>query len=82
VKLSKGDTKNFNTLQRASGNGDLALMDARRRADGKSVALVCAVQHEADESVTMVPLAIMVEGDPYELFDPPDPDTGGYVTPS
>lgn len=80
MKLSDWDKTNFETMRRAADNGDIALMDARRKADGKSVALVCATQREADGSITIVPLAVMIEGSPYEMFDPPDPDGGGYIT--
>jgi hypothetical protein len=72
--LEEGYKINFNTLNRACKNGDLVLVSAIRKADQKPVALVCAVnQHGGEFSVA--PLAVMVEGDPFELFE--DPTTLG-----
>lgn len=78
--LSKGDRDNFDTLLKAARNADLALLEVRRRSDGAVVAAVCAVSKNAadsEDAYTFVPLAIMVEGNPYELFDAPVPN-GGY----
>ena len=71
MALCAGDKSNFATLKRAAVDDNLILMDCRRKADGAKVALICAVNQEHGEYV-MVPLAVMIEGDPYELFDPPD----------
>lgn len=70
--LSPGYKANFATLQRAQDNKDLALVSAIRRADDKPVALVCAMQYEQEtKSFRPVPLAVMVEGNPYKLFYDP-----------
>lgn len=69
--LRKGDRQNFDTLLRAAGDGALALVSAIRRADQQPVALVCAMQHNDDETITPVPFAVMVEGNPFEMFDDP-----------
>ena len=69
-KLRKGDTANFETLKKAGINGDLALVSAIRKSDGKSVALVCAMGWDG-ESYLPAPLAVMVEGNPFELFHDP-----------
>jgi hypothetical protein len=70
-KLRKGDKANFHTLLRATDNEDLALVSAIRKADRAAVALVCAMQQDKDGTITPVPLATMVEGNPYELFEDP-----------
>jgi hypothetical protein len=70
-KLRKGDRANFNTLLRAAGNSDLALVSAIRKDDQQPVALVCAMSVNDDETITPVPLAVMVEGNPFELFEDP-----------
>jgi len=70
-KLRKGDRRNFETLLRAADNGHLALVSAIRKADQKTVALVCAMQTNEDETITPVPFAILVEGNPFELFEDP-----------
>lgn len=69
-KLRKGDLANFKTLLRAAKEGNLALVSSTRKSDGAQVALVCAM-NATDEHVFPSPLAVMVEGNPYELFEDP-----------
>jgi len=69
--------ENFDTLIRAVKSGDVCLLDVERKSDNKSVAALCAVNYEDNDEVSFVPLAIMVEGNPYEMYAPPDVD-GGY----
>jgi hypothetical protein len=69
--LSEEDCANFETLRRAHRSGDLALVSAIRKADGKQVALVCAMGRDEKGNYCPVPLAVMVEGNPYELFHDP-----------
>lgn len=68
-KLRQGDQQNFNTLLRAADDGALALVSAIRKADQRPVALVCAMQQNEDDTITPVPFAVMVEGNPFELFE-------------
>jgi hypothetical protein len=68
--LGEYDKANFETLLQAAKDGALALISTIRKSDGKQVALVCAMSHE-EELIVPVPLAVMVEGDPYELFEDP-----------
>jgi len=70
-KLRKGDRANFQTLLRAAGDGALALVSAIRKADQQPVALVCAMQHNPDDTITPVPFAVLVEGNPFDLYDDP-----------
>ena len=70
-KLGKGDRANFNTLLRAARGGHLALVSAIRKADQAPVALVCAMQRNDDQTITPVPFAVLVEGNPFELFEDP-----------
>lgn len=62
---------NFETLRRAFHEGQVCLLEARRRSDGRVVALLCAVNHEPDGGGEFVPLAEMTQGNPYEQYDPP-----------
>lgn len=71
TELSPGDIANFETLRAAAVNDDLALVLATRKSDGVAVALVCAMGRDADGNYCPAPLAVMVEGNPYELFDDP-----------
>jgi len=69
-KLTAGYRHNFATLQKAAENEDLCLVSAIRKSDQAPVALVCA--HMVDETgVRLVPLAQMIEGNPYELYEDP-----------
>ena len=79
MPLREGDKNNFETLERAFKEGQAALMDVRRRSDGKKVAAIVAVGRDDDDNYMFTPFAIMVEGNPFELFDPPSPDKDGYI---
>lgn len=70
IELRPGDKANFETLTLAGSNGALALVSAIRKADQQPVALVCAMQVDG-KTISPVPLAVMVEGNPYELFEDP-----------
>ena len=71
-KLRKGDRSNFQTLLRAADDGALAIVSAIRKADQQPVALLCAMQrNDADDTISPVPFAVMVEGNPFELYEDP-----------
>ncbi len=76
--LSTPDRMNFDNLARAFKSGDAALVEVRRVADGVAVAAICAIGRDG-ESYLITPFAVMVEGNPFDLFDPPNPD-GGFFT--
>jgi hypothetical protein len=69
---------NFETLQQAFANGDVALMECQVKATGEAVAVVVAVNREG-EDLSFVPFAMMFNGNPYELLNPPNPDGGFHV---
>jgi len=75
-KLEPGYIENFQTLKTAAANGDLALLDCQDRKTGRAVRVMAAIGRDGNE-FTMVPLAKMFDGDPYEELNPPSPD-GGY----
>ena len=68
---------NFDTLRQAFENGDVALLECQLKSTGESVAVVTAVNHDGDD-YGFVPFAMMFNGNPYELLNPPDSD-GGFV---
>jgi len=70
------DRQNFDALSRAFVAGDVALMEVRRVADHAVVAAICAVSFIEGE-YGFTPFAVMVEGNPFDLFDPPLP-SGGF----
>lgn len=78
--LQQPDRANFDTLSRAFDAGDVALVEVKRLSDDLPVAAICAVGHE-DGLFTLTPFAILVEGNPFELYAPPSPD-GGFLEPS
>ncbi len=69
--LREGDKANFETLQMAGALNDLAIVSAIRKSDNEQVALVCAMERQEDQSIVPKPLAVMVEGNPFELFHDP-----------
>lgn len=77
--LNEADKTNYFTLMRAIDSNNVALMQVKRRLDGKEVAAICAVGFDAKtQEHTFTPFAIMVEGNPFEDFFPPNPDGGYY----
>ncbi|MHB0960074.1 MAG: DUF6117 family protein [Pirellulaceae bacterium] len=70
-ELRKGDRMNFETLLRAANDGAMALVSAIRKSDQQPIALVCAMQTNEDDTITPVPFAVMVEGNPFDLFEDP-----------
>jgi len=69
--LRPGDKANFKQLMRACDHRHLALVSAIRKADQAQVALVCAMQENEDKTISPIPFAVMIEGNPFELFEDP-----------
>ena len=69
--LPKYQRDNFEEIRRACKNGHLALVSAIRLRDNHPVALVCAMQINADKSITPVPFAELIDGNPFELYQDP-----------
>lgn len=80
MPINEAYRTNFETLKRAVRAQDACLLEARRRADGQTVALLCAVNppEGPENEQAFIPLAEMIPGDPYEMYDPPDPE-GGFL---
>lgn len=77
--LQRPDRANFDTLSRAFDAGDVALVEVKRLSDGRPVAAICAIGRQ-DGLFTLTPFAILVEGNPFELYAPPLPG-GGFSEP-
>jgi len=69
--------QNFETLQHAVKNGRILLMECKRKKDGEVVNLVCVTNFDGKE-ISMLPVAEMMTGDPYEDYYPPNPNGGFY----
>jgi hypothetical protein len=76
MALSSGYKANFDTLQQAFRNGDVALMECQLVATGEPVAVVCAANRQEDGSVEFAPFAMLFNDNPYELLNPPKPEGG------
>lgn len=61
--------RNFETIQEAVSNGDVAILECTDR-NGKPVYALCAV-NGGEEDVTLVPLASLFTADPYSELIPP-----------
>lgn len=70
MAISDGYKHNFNTLIQAAKNDDLALLKTYDKITGKPVYAICAVQRETN-GATMIPLAKLFDGNPYDELDPP-----------
>ena len=68
--LASHHITNFDLLREAHKNQDLALVSAIRKSDGKTVALVCAINRK-DGMIYPEPLAIMLDRDPWNDFEDP-----------
>jgi hypothetical protein len=78
MALRPGDRMNFDTLREAFANGDAALMECQLAATGEPVAVVCAANRQEDGSTAFAPFAMLFDGNPYEMLNPPNPEGGYY----
>lgn len=62
--------ENFETLLKAAGNGDLALMECVDAVSGATRYVICAVGRDNDDYV-FTPFGHLAEGNPYEAYRPP-----------
>jgi hypothetical protein len=76
MPLTTGHKQNFDTLQRAFLEGDVALMECQSAATGETVPVICAANRLEDGEIEFVPFATMFDDDPYRLVNPPKPEGG------
>jgi len=77
--IAAGHKANFEMLQAAFNNNDVALMECQLAATGKPVAVLCVANRLADGEVEFAPFAMFFNGNPYEEINPPKSD-GGFFT--
>ena len=71
---------NFNTLLRAAGGGNLALMECLDAETQELRYVLCAVGREAGDYV-FTPFGHLAAGNPYDAYLPPDPgNPDGFLT--
>jgi Family of unknown function (DUF6117) len=65
---------NFNSLERAFRNGDIALLECRNRSNGEPAYAICAInlrrQTDSEPEIEMVPFGLMFNDVPYEMLIP------------
>ena len=75
IPLTEGYRANMKTMLQAAAHDDLACISAVRKSDGADVALVVAMGWDAEmEEYLPSPLAVMLEGDPFQQFYDPTSD--------
>ena len=78
MPLSAADIDNFLTLQRAVRDRNCLLLECQDVASGQPVSVLCGVERHDDTTISLVPLARLFPGNPYELVNPPRPDGPGF----
>lgn len=72
-----GYKPNFETLRDAVRTGRIALLETKDARTGETVACLVAVNPTEDGGAEFVPIARMLDGNPFEYMMPPDP-RGGF----
>jgi hypothetical protein len=71
---AKAHGKNLATIIKAAKRGDLGLMECRFKATGERVAVLCAFAKDPQtRGITSTPFAVLLNGNPYGMLEPPDP---------
>ena len=65
--------QNFDQVVIAFARSEAYLLSTTRK-DGSPAYLICAVNKVEGESVTLVPFAELIQENPFDLYNPPDPD--------
>ena len=80
--MSKPDTicrahaKNLDTLKLAFSRDEVALVECNRISDNTIVAMLCVVHMDQDGEYNIIPFAEMINGNPYDMYLPPNPNGG------
>lgn len=71
---------NFQTLLRAAGDGNLALMECADAESRQPRYVICAVGRDGTDYV-FTPLGHLADGNPYDAYLLPDPDDPAAFVP-
>jgi Family of unknown function (DUF6117) len=72
MAIPVGYIANFETILRAAKNEDLALVECTNKQTGEPVYVVAAIGGVGpDDKMEVVPLALLFDGNPYEMLIPP-----------
>lgn len=74
--------ENFLTLMRAFYNNDVMLVECTRKDTGEKVATICTIstvdpaidKDSPDAEFDLVPFAVFLNDDPFDMLIPPQPD--------
>jgi hypothetical protein len=72
MSIAEGYKTNFHTLARAFMNNDACLVEFTDKATGNIVNVICIAQGGKDNRTSLLPLAKMFDGNPYEELIPPE----------
>lgn len=71
-KPAKANAKNLETIIRAANDGALAVLECTLKTTGEKCAVLAAVS-KAGNGYSMTPFCVFLNGNPYELLEPPKP---------
>lgn len=75
-KPTKAHSANLKTIILAAKVGALGLMECEFKATGEKVAVLCVFSEDDNKQIHMTPFAVLLNGNPYEMLNPPNPDGG------
>lgn len=78
MKICRAQAPNLKTIIRAAKAGDLALVEGRVKATGEVVAVLCAIGRNGTQ-YAITPFGHLCGGNPFEFYDPPNPN-GGFTS--
>lgn len=79
MSIGQSYRTNFDTIRRAAENGDLCLLEVYERTTGKPAVMLCAGFTDENDEVNLIPLAQMLEGNPYETHVTEKENVAKYV---
>lgn len=75
-QIQVGDGPNLDTLELAASEDAVMLVRAKEKATGEYRTLLCAINRAENGDFLPTPLAVMIWGNPFELFDDPMTEEG------
>lgn len=69
--IPKHHSANFQTLARAFDERRVCLMECNDAKTNEPVYAICMVNVDGDRNYEMIPVAQLIEGNPYEQLTPP-----------
>lgn len=78
--IPKAYAHNFDQMEIALKRGDLALMECQDAKTGRIVCVIVMCNRQPDDGVQFIPVARMLDGNPFKGLNPPDEEGTGFVT--